>query len=305
MVPRPAFVAKLDSHGALKWKKTYGLLELPTWNSFICGVSTVGGFVLIGQKTRVWPDQPAPHTRAFTKAVWIVKINPQGDAVWEREIAEDGADVLHAVRVDPNECAAPIIDSEGHIVFAVGVQDKSSMVRDGKRILEGGEPRGRSPRKFVLVVKLDQNGNELARRRLEDGQTPKLFPTTTGYLVVDNPVPVSERGVRQTRLGRNLQISEQKETKFEKFPFVLKAALPGEGGGLYLAGNYMVQPYRPGPAMLAYLTSQGQLKWIKTIGQNTFSSPVGVVRGERPDELVLLRWIPQQDVKLTKFRFSD
>lgn len=67
----------------------------------------------------------------------------------------------------------------------------------------------------------------------------------------------------------------------------------------------MVQPYRPGPAMLAYLTSQGQLKWIKTIGQNTFSSPVGVVRGERPDELVLLRWIPQQDVKLTKFRFSD
>jgi hypothetical protein len=302
-----AFAIRLDRTGQVVWKKAYGDLDdRRDISAFVCGTRTEGGFVLIGTKPRIWFNQPTSDGHAYIEELWIIKVNDRGDVVWETKIAEDRSELLVPLLKDPpyESCATPVVDAQGNIAFAVHARYGTSIVRHGHRIVVGpGIKYNDSHDSKLFVIKLDANGHELKRLRLESNRGAQLFASFTGYVLLDNVMVSQKVSVRETFLDRNLKIVSQNEIE----GFEMRVAVMDRDGGIHLIG------FRPGlllaglDAVLAYLRPNGELGGIKTLGRfPSWGEPVALVTGDSPGEVVLLQsGSDDHDIKLMKFRFSN
>jgi hypothetical protein len=158
----------------------------------------------------------------------------------------------------------------------------------------------------VLILKLDRQGKEVTRGRLVEGGTPRLFNKQNGYVVVDNSLSRTRRGVRLTLLDHDLKVLSQRIVGGSQSYFDLEAALDDGEDGFFLAGYRVIPPASRGRTSIAYLNDKGEIVAEKTFGmQLPYWAPVAFVRGDRSNEPVLLqRGESGDDIKLMKLRYS-
>jgi hypothetical protein len=253
------FAAKLDHAGNVVWNREYGSQRgLEGNGGFACGAATRGGILLIGMRYKLWHEQPTRTGAALGSQLWITKLNKQGEVEWEKGIAVDGSDLVTPLLLQKDNCARPIEEESGAVVFAISTATSASLVRDGRRIVAGPEIAYQD-RRVLLVFKMDRKGRELARLRLADGNIPRLFANKDGYVLIDNNLKKGARGVRETFINGDLKVSQQHALQSGGPYFYMEAALPDEHGGFHLAGYYTTPPAERGRSAMAYLNDRGEL----------------------------------------------
>ena len=282
------FATKLDREGGVIWTRKYGVKSGITGNGrFACGVETHDGIFVVGMRYKLWSGQPTNTGTALGTELRLTKLGEQGNVVWEKGIAEEGDDVVTALQLRQDNCARPIEDEAGDLVFAVSTMTGGSIVRNGMRIVAGPEVPDRVQR-VVLAFKFDRDGRELARLKLSAGANPQLFARRGGYVLLDNILKKGARGVRATVLDRNLKLTSQHAAETEGPYFFMEAALADGHGGFHIAGYYTTPPAGRGRSAMAYLNERGELLDITQFGLGLPSwEPVSLAAHN--DDVVLLR----------------
>ncbi|MEO8628170.1 MAG: hypothetical protein ABI612_08710 [Betaproteobacteria bacterium] len=160
---------------------------------------------------------------------------------------------------------------------------------------------------LVLVLKLSPTGTEITRLRLEDGDVPRVFPTSGGYVVLDNLLTPGNRGLRQTFLDFDLKVTSQRVRGAKTHYMYMEAASEGPRGGFHVAGYDMSTGADRGKPTIRYLSGEGDLLEVKIEGWPLSSrEPVALVPGNNFAEAVLLqRGDRDEGMMLTKLRISN
>ena len=293
------FAAKLDPTGNVVWNREYGSQRgLEGNGGFACGAATRGGILLIGMRYKLWHEQPTRTGTALGSQLWITRLNKEGEVEWEKGIAVDGSDLVTPLLLRKDNCARPIEEERGAIVFAISTATSASLVRDGRRIVAGPEISYQDKR-VVLVFKLDREGRELARLRLADGSIPRLFANKGGYVLIDNNLKKGARGLRETFMNGDLKVSRQHALQSDGPYFYMEAALPNGRGGFHLAGYYTTPPAGRGKSAMAYVNDRGELLDLTQFGWGLPSwQPIALA--QRDDvQFVLLRQNKKGEIELT------
>lgn len=126
------WAVKISATGEIVWQKNYGGAEIDSGYAIIA--TTDGNYLLIGD-TRS-SDQNVSNNNGAAD-VWIVKINPEGNLLWEKTIGGTSFDVGRSI------CQA----QEGGFFIA-----GSSRSLDGDMTMNQGQ-------NDALVMKISNNGN--------------------------------------------------------------------------------------------------------------------------------------------------
>lgn len=300
------FVAKFSAKGGLERRVLLGGPIEVRRAMPVCGVRTKDGYVLVGKKSKTYLNQPTPTGLAGVSHPWIAKFDNQNAIVWETLLEDDKEELYSADDVlGPNFCSGPILDENGTVTFALGIRLRPTLVRNGVRVVTGPGTVDKS-RFATFVAQVDANGNKLAWARIEDGLRASLFPTKSGFVVIDHPAPLPERGIRRTWLDATLKIIKQEESRFNGFSFELETALPSKNGGFHFLGNFVTPFNGRGRTAIAQLRPNGELVGIRTFdGWNLPSwGAMAIAPGGSEDEVaVLLR--RDEQVKLLRLRYQD
>ena len=298
--PRAALVAKIDKNGQLVWKKAFGQLGKYYSNVIYQGVAVEGGFVFLGNTPSFVTGQPTPTGQVSIRSLWLFKINESGELLWEKFLSEDDGEYLMP-KVSKEKYSKLIIDKDGSIVFATATDEIRSEIKDGKRILalRGLAP---GPRKKLLIIKFDKNGNELIRKRLAFGVDPTLMVDGKGYHLLVNEFEKEHIGIRSIILDAKLKVISERVIPSKNF--WIRTAVPGPNGGLHLVGYHRIPPNERGEAAVAYLSKGGELNNENLFGINSW--PADMVQGASLKEIGVL-WFSgmQEDARLTKIKLAD
>jgi hypothetical protein len=122
-----AWLLKLDAEGAVVWQKTYGGAYADVANDV--RQTRDGGYIVAGETALPRPENPLA---CWTHA-WLLKLDANGNVVWQRAHGADGCATATAVRPTPG----------GGYVAAGSIQSSTGLASD------------------AWVVKLDAEGNVL------------------------------------------------------------------------------------------------------------------------------------------------
>lgn len=280
-----AYAIRLNSKGEVQWQKAYPMFgKLRAGGSFACGMQVRGGFILVGRNSAgVGTDGLKRYEQ-----LWVLKLDEGGNKIWEMGTFQDGDELFNPLHLNPRGCSAPILDGQGNIAFAVSVQSSAP---------------------FVLILKLDADGNELARLHLDDnGRAPRLLQVPNGYLLIETNVrlPEEKEELLEYVLDSNLRVLSRREIGRSKSNIFhsVEAAWKDLKDGIHLAGASFAPKSEVFGMAIGYLNPKGVVVASRQSGFGTLWEPVGLVQGDGPNEVVLYVR-STNDVKLMKFRFSD
>lgn len=236
---RVPFLSKFDANGKLEWRNPLGKAEVFRHSVFLCGRKTEAGLLLVGTKYHFYADQPPKGGHAIVVHPWVVKLRPNGDLIWDTALAEDGSDMISTNGIYARQCGGPFINADGSTVFGLQVSAYPTILKEGKRIVEGAGTRDKASSAY-LIARLDDKGKELGRAFLRNEASGFLIEDkSSGYVAISNPVEAFKTlGIRLTRLKPDLSIQEKLNIPMSSGAFVLYGAAPGPSGGIHLIGNF-------------------------------------------------------------------
>lgn len=275
-----ALLVKYDKHGGVLWTKTF--LDLPEKRfrkHFYRGVAVKDGYILIGITSVELLDQPTRTGRAPAYPLWVVKFNDAGEVVWERVFSDE---VFTAFLGGTPLYGKPVIDRDGHLLFAVAAREHQKRVGGRLQTMTGGEPLV----EYTVVFKLDKDGVEIKRVKLPAASTLAFTPVADGYAVVGTE-RTFHLGTWMITLDPHL--NQKSQTMVNAPAFGIRAMVPwGNDGALFVGGYHVDDPDRPRPkAALASITKDGQFQGESTLSGG-YTTAVDVVQGARDDEFIFL-----------------
>jgi hypothetical protein len=246
-------VAPINSSGASLPVITASTLG--TSQNVSCGTELKDGFALVGFNT-------SPKGGSWLGAIPLIeKIDRSGHLLWIHEFPQDQGQAIDVTdQIQQKPCKSPITSADGAITTSINVRVRA-VTHSGDEWVKAASHPG------VLVVKLDENGNEIARLRHDNVSDGFLLPTNAGLDLLERNVPVypaagsvplaqalveinrfSALGsiARVTQLDGSLRPTVNTEYKTGALE-TIKAAYRTPDGGMLLAGcpvnggnNYVV-----------------------------------------------------------------
>lgn len=293
-----ALLVKYDKNGTVLWTKTF--LDSPEKRfrkHFYRGIVVEDGYILIGQTTVELFDQPTRTGRAPAYPLWVVKFNEAGEVVWERVFGDE----LFTAFGGTELYGKPVIDREGHLLFAVATREWQKRGEGGKLQTKLGQ--GGPSVRYTVVLKLDKSGVEIKRAQLPAADTLAVAPVADGYALVGSEHTFH----RQTWvITLDHDLNQKSQIMLNASVFSIRTALPwGNDGSLLVVGYHVDDPDRPRPkAAFAYVTKDGQFQDESTFSGG-YTTMVDVVRGARDDEFVFLvssEFVAEPGTALVKVR---
>ena len=106
-----AWILKLDKSGEKEWLKMYGEF----WNDLAFSIipSSEGGYVMVGESNSDTTTVPYRFYDA-----WAVKLDKNGDTLWQKKLGGSGDDIANAVTATPAGSyvmAGSTISSDGDV----------------------------------------------------------------------------------------------------------------------------------------------------------------------------------------------
>ena len=209
---RDFWIVKIDEQGEKIWDKTFGGFHIDYFNNMIA--LPEDGYLLAGwSRSGINIDKSEPNKGGAD--FWVIKINNQGEKIWDRTFGGNNNDYLNTIKLSKNgnyiltggsasgisgdrnitslggtDCWLLEIDPQGNIVWqqVIGGQSNDLSRRlivdpDGNLIFGGWSTSGISDDKSednrgrddYWVVKSDPNGNKIWDKTLGGSQEEFLF----------------------------------------------------------------------------------------------------------------------------------
>ena len=141
------WLVKLDAFGNMEWEKTYGTAKADV--GLFGEITSDGGYILTGYT--ILPNKT-------DKDFWLLKTNADGDSLWSSTFGNDA-----------NQSANRVIElSNGGFVII-------------------GETRGDSTNNDILIIKTDENGQEIWTKNIVESNDDLVFSikeTPDGFIAV-------------------------------------------------------------------------------------------------------------------------
>ena len=153
-----AWILKLNKNGDKEWLKVHG--EAGSDLAFSVIPSSEGGYVMAGSTN----SHDTTMAYRFTDT-WVVKLDKNGDTIWQKKLGGSGEDVANAVSAA----------ADGSYVMA------------GSTISSDGDVSGHNGGDDVWIVKLDDNGNILWQKTFGGSQVEvanAIASTSDGGFIV-------------------------------------------------------------------------------------------------------------------------
>ena len=153
-----AWILKLDKSGEKEWLKMYGEF----WNDLAFSIipSSEGGYVMVGESNSDTTTVPYRFYDA-----WAVKLDKNGDTLWQKKLGGSGDDIANAVTATP----------------------AGSYVMAGSTISSDGDVGGHNGGDDVWIVKLNENGNIIWQKTYGGAQVESanaIVSTSDGGFIV-------------------------------------------------------------------------------------------------------------------------
>jgi gliding motility-associated-like protein len=167
---RDLWLVKIDSRGNKLWDKSYGgigrdhypkaIVALPDGNFLIgCNSDSPSGFDKLGQN----------YSTGFTD-IWIIKIDANGNRIWDKTYGGNKEDELKDIRLTP----------DGNILLCGSTQSDSSSTIGNKRSRNWGQ-------RDYWILKINPFGDLLWEKTYggkNDDDATVLYQNSTGYSIV-------------------------------------------------------------------------------------------------------------------------
>jgi len=200
-----AWLLKLDADGAVVWQKTYGGANADVANDV--RQTADGGYIVAGETALPRPENPL----ACWKDAWLLKLDANGNVVWQRAHGADGCATAAAVRPMPGGgyvVAGSIdsstglasdawvfkLDAEGNILWqkTYGGSDYNhandiQLTADGGYVVAGDRDLPYETGRDAWILKLDSGGNVVWQKSYGgagDDAAYSVQPTADGGYVV-------------------------------------------------------------------------------------------------------------------------
>jgi len=134
------YLVKLDQNGQYAWDEIFSTPQEQEFNKIIA--CSGGGFVLTGYCKEANGD----------KQVCLVKINPYGDILWEREIGFTGYD----------DIAESVIEYQNRFIIAVTTTPLSPSAEDSRLLVFNTNDEGKGATQLRLAGDNDLSGKDMA-----------------------------------------------------------------------------------------------------------------------------------------------
>jgi hypothetical protein len=229
---------------------------------------------------------------------------------WEIVLTGDNAgNIYDAIYLlSPTQCGGPLALEDGtSIALALSFRSRPTYLKDGQRVVVISQEQAmKFPTSVTAVIKFDGAGTEKIRTVISDSLRATLFQTKEGYVAVDHPAIVPQRGIRRTWLNADLKILHQEESTPIGFRFEVETALPSSDGSFHLLGAYVWPPTNElGYAGVATLRPNGNVASVKIFDTRLERwIPVAISPGAREGEIAVLLKHDAQ-VKLVRLRYQD
>ncbi len=188
-----AWIVKLDANGNVIWEKKFG-------GNGSDGASAIqqtkdGGYIFAGTYNH---ERLSPYIPSEDYDMWIVKLDANGNIVWEKKLGGPYMDYANAIQqtsdggyivagvyecvendIHHDEAWVIKLDSNGNVVWKKKLGGNESVwwyandvkqTSDGGYIVVGQIYDHRNLNSSALIVKLDANGNIIWEKRLGEGE---------------------------------------------------------------------------------------------------------------------------------------
>lgn len=253
---RDYWIVKTDQNGNILWQKTIGGSR---WDSAFSAQETSDyGYIIIGNSQSDDGDVTQHHGSTTYDDIWVVKLNSQGDILWEKSLGGSLNDYSHSIQ--------QTFDG-GYILVGVSFSNDGDVMYEG----EAGHPN-------YWVVKLDESGNIVWQKIIEEecGLDPTIKQTTdTGFIIYANTCLE----------GRNLiKLADSGEIQWVKFldygssianyPYTDSIQQTTDGGYVVIAIG--ATPSTSDDFLVTKLDTMGNIIWQKSFGGSGEDSPYSI-----------------------------
>ena len=268
--PTNFYVVKFDANGNVVWNRSYGGSKAETPKKIISTAD--GGYLVSGDTYSMDGDVKANHG---VTDLWVVKLDGNGDIVWERTFGGDNLDSYATVAA----CS-----DGGFIVFGFTQSNNNGDVG----------PNHGSLGQDWLVAKVDANGNKLWSRTLGGSAleiSSAVIGDTDGGCILMGQAN-SKDGDLAGRTGSDIDTWVVKLTKDGEIGWQALLGGPGNGGGLSMVrlpnGNIAIAGSSDAKdrglsyngmmldIWVAVINNRGKMLWQKTFGSSADDSNSGI-----------------------------
>jgi len=267
------FVAKLNLKGEVIWEKSFGTDKLE--KGFDLVEDAEGNFILVG----------SAHVENKQSQVWVLKINPNGDLLWERKYGTKNNDVGRTVFINADAeliiggMMEGILTSINHAYWLV--LDTNGNVLNEKTF--GGDHF----EKQQLTEDISQFGYD----RLIKGETcHKIIPNKNGgYLFVGTTITKAKSNLATD--GWLVKLNSNGQLIWDKaFGAIggdnLTDIFQNEKNEIFTLGEYYDKPVRRMDIWFSKFSSDGTLIFETIFGQKDFNSGKAFLPLENGDFLI-------------------
>lgn len=154
----------IDAQGNPLWDRSYGGIQMEQIHDI--QLLSDGNYVVAGSSASgICPDKSQPNWGSVD--YWIIKINPQGDIIWEKTFGGTDEDVAIVIREGSN----------GELYVGGGSKSPVSGTKISTNLGDAD----------YWLIKLDANGQELFQKRFGGETLDKIYAinlTKNGYFII-------------------------------------------------------------------------------------------------------------------------
>lgn len=261
------WLLKLDNAGQLVWKKTYGGSNEETPRKIIPAAAG-GGYFLLGWSDSADGDITFNHGK---NDVWLVKIDDNGDLVWQKTFGGTDNDYGYAITAS----------SDGNYIIA-----GSSYSSDGD------VPNSNDGNQDVWIFKIDPDG-QILWSRLYGGSAPdfakSILPLSDGSFFVagssssNDGDALNNHGLGDVfvlKINNNGDILLSKLLGGEGLDYNEDMVSSGDGGAVLINTSNSTFPTNHGDYDVwgIKLNEAGAVQWQKCFGGSGVDSGTGIFR---------------------------
>ncbi|WP_316681567.1 hypothetical protein [Ralstonia flaminis] len=224
---------------------------------------------------------PLSEDRGGNYSPWIFKINSAGAMVWEYLIQSDGDELIKDVNEVYGSFSKPVVDGGGNIIVATQVarlREIKGVGRKGSTELAGENPR-------LLVVKLNSDGNEIARYRDYQSGGGILALNSNEIHVFASAGVANQSRVVHVVLSRELRVIRESGIAIGDF-YPRAVVTNSRSGGFHMFGVAKDAWGGGGSATLVYVDAKGAIKSKTSLGRGTW--PSDMVEGTELGEVAVI-----------------